>query len=414
MKFRRRALTALLAAGFLVAGVIPVVANDLEDELADVESAMDEIAAAASAASNNRSSVIGEIQTTETTMAGLLADLGQTRFALSLVGDDLIAQRAHLDGLRSELRDLYLELTDTRTDLDDSQVEALEWAVALYKTAGTKEAGVALVAEDLSSVSVGLAYLDRISETTDAAIHRLEALQQLEERQQERIEQREAAAEAEVERLDEMEQQLRALESQLAEQQAAVEAELANQKRLLRSIEEEIEHFETELAGLEAEQGRIRQAIADAAAKAKEKEEDDAGGGEVGGGEGATSGFVRPVPGPISSSFGPRLHPILGYSRMHTGVDFSAPHGQSIKATAAGTVIMATSFGGYGNTVVIDHGGGVTSLYAHQSSIAVGTGAWVGGGDVVGHVGSTGLSTGPHLHFEIRVEGTPVDPMQYL
>jgi murein DD-endopeptidase MepM/ murein hydrolase activator NlpD len=108
------------------------------------------------------------------------------------------------------------------------------------------------------------------------------------------------------------------------------------------------------------------------------------------------------------------MHPILGYRRLHTGVDMNAAYGDPIVAAADGRVIFTGWRGGYGNTVIIDHGGGVATLYAHQSSIAVGYGDVVNGGDVIGYIGSTGLSTGPHLHFEVRESGTPVDPAGYL
>ena len=99
---------------------------------------------------------------------------------------------------------------------------------------------------------------------------------------------------------------------------------------------------------------------------------------------------------------------------MHTGIDIGAPSGAPIVAAAAGTVLVAGWEEGYGNTVVIDHGGGIATLYGHQSSIAVAVGQSVTRGQVIGAVGSTGHSTGPHLHFEVRVNGSPVDPLGYL
>jgi murein DD-endopeptidase MepM/ murein hydrolase activator NlpD len=128
----------------------------------------------------------------------------------------------------------------------------------------------------------------------------------------------------------------------------------------------------------------------------------------TGGGSPSAAGFVWPVLGPVTSPFGWR------WGRMHEGIDIAAAAGTPIRAAAAGTVIYAGWLGGYGNLVVIDHGGGVATAYGHQSGIAVGTGAPVAQGQVIGYVGSTGHSTGPHLHFEVRVNGVPQDPLGYL
>lgn len=123
--------------------------------------------------------------------------------------------------------------------------------------------------------------------------------------------------------------------------------------------------------------------------------------------------MIKPVPGAINSSFGYRVHPIYGDSRLHAGVDFNAGIGTPIKAAKAGKVITASVLSGYGNVIVIDHGGGISTLYAHQSSFAVGVGAQVAQGQVIGYSGMSGNVTGPHLHFEVRVNGTPTDPMSY-
>lgn len=122
-------------------------------------------------------------------------------------------------------------------------------------------------------------------------------------------------------------------------------------------------------------------------------------------------GFIRPVSGPIVSGFGMRFHPILKMNRMHNGVDIAAPYGTPIKAAADGEVVSAGYRRGYGNTVIIDHGGGVATLYAHCSALTVGEGQTVKQGQVIGYVGATGLATGPHLHFEVRRNGEPVNPL---
>jgi murein DD-endopeptidase MepM/ murein hydrolase activator NlpD len=121
--------------------------------------------------------------------------------------------------------------------------------------------------------------------------------------------------------------------------------------------------------------------------------------------------ITTPTPGyRIGSSFGPRLHPILNIVRLHAGGDIGAPSGTPIHAPADGVVVLAEVRGGYGNTTVIDHGHSLGTLYAHQSRIVVEPGQIVQRGDLIGFIGSTGLSTGPHLHFETRVRGMPINP----
>jgi murein DD-endopeptidase MepM/ murein hydrolase activator NlpD len=122
----------------------------------------------------------------------------------------------------------------------------------------------------------------------------------------------------------------------------------------------------------------------------------------------SSQGLIWPVSGPLTSPFGMR------WGSLHPGIDIGVGYGTPIHAAAAGTVLVASYNGGYGNLVVLDHGSSIATAYAHQSSIAVTVGQTVSQGEVIGYVGSTGFSTGPHLHFEVRVNGTPVDPLGYL
>ena len=122
----------------------------------------------------------------------------------------------------------------------------------------------------------------------------------------------------------------------------------------------------------------------------------------------SSSGFIWPVNGPVVSPFGMR------WGRMHTGIDIAVGYGTPIHAAAAGRVIYAGWMDGYGNLVFVDHGNGISTGYAHQSSIAVSNGQTVSQGELIGYVGCTGHCFGPHLHFEVRVNGNPVDPLGYL
>ena len=130
----------------------------------------------------------------------------------------------------------------------------------------------------------------------------------------------------------------------------------------------------------------------------------------------SSGGFNWPASGPITSPFGYRSDPYAGSgsSEFHTGLDIGAPMGSTVTATAAGTVIYAAWYGGYGNAIIIDHGNGVSSLYGHLSQIFVSDRQEVQQSQAIGAVGSTGRSTGPHLHFEIRINGQPVDPASRL
>jgi murein DD-endopeptidase MepM/ murein hydrolase activator NlpD len=174
-------------------------------------------------------------------------------------------------------------------------------------------------------------------------------------------------------------------------------------RRLLTRLGSSAERYRAAIDDLEAEGRAIEQRLARIAARQR-----------VGGGRRPGAALQWPVNGVITSGYGYRTHPVLGYSRLHAGTDFGAATGTPIVAAAGGTVVSAGWMGGYGNAVVISHGGGLATLYAHQSRLAVGPGARVARGHVIGYVGSTGMSTGPHLHFEVRVNGVTTDPARYL
>ena len=125
-------------------------------------------------------------------------------------------------------------------------------------------------------------------------------------------------------------------------------------------------------------------------------------------GAASAAGFVWPVHGIFTSGFGWR------WGRMHEGIDLAVPNGTSVVASASGTVIVAGWMGGYGNLVVVDHGNGLATAYGHNTSVTVGVGQSVAQGQLIAYSGNTGHSTGPHVHFEVRVNGSPVDPLGYL
>ncbi|HXO18191.1 MAG TPA: M23 family metallopeptidase, partial [Candidatus Dormibacteraeota bacterium] len=205
--------------------------------------------------------------------------------------------------------------------------------------------------------------------------------------------QREEAAQEEARsQLDSLAGERRNLVELTAERRHSVASEVAEIESLSAAEESELE-------GLILERERELEAQQRAAGIA--------GGTES---QGARGGFSWPVTGTITSPFGWRSNPFGGSPEFHQGLDIAAPSGTTVTAAAAGTVIMAQWYGGYGNYVLIDHGGSYSTGYGHLSAIYVASGQTVQRGQAIGAVGSTGQSTGPHLHFEVRIAGKPVDP----
>ncbi len=194
---------------------------------------------------------------------------------------------------------------------------------------------------------------------------------------------------------------LQGLKDQALANRAAAKSEEDRQQELLKQVQEKKADFQSELNALQVESGAVgeflRQVQAGQKLAPRKKRT-----------------FRAPVGAPVSSGFGTRVHPILGEVRMHTGLDYAAGTGVPIKAAGSGIVVWAGPRGGYGNAVIIDHRNGLATLYAHQSRVSATVGQKVSAGQVVGFVGQTGMSTGPHLHFEVRELGAPVDPRWYL
>lgn len=191
------------------------------------------------------------------------------------------------------------------------------------------------------------------------------------------------------------------LKNEALANRAAARSEEDRQQALLQQVQDRKSDFQSELNALQVESGAVgeflRQVQAGQRLAPRKKRT-----------------FRAPVGAPMSSGFGTRTHPILGDVRMHTGIDYAANTGAPIKAAGNGIVVWAGPRGGYGNIVIIDHRNGLATLYAHQSRVGVTLGQKVSTGQVVGFVGQTGMSTGPHLHFEVRELGAPADPMLYL
>jgi len=231
----------------------------------------------------------------------------------------------------------------------------------------------------------------------------------------------EKIAEQDMQLVDEIEAERQKIANKKADLEVKRQ-ELAGLERETRLKREELEQKKVEkeqlLAALETEKATIERALKELeqasniiAAKIRAIQARNANKGNRFGGK-----LSWPTPGYtfITSDYGWRVHPILGIRRLHTGIDIGAPMGANVYSAGSGVVIFTGWLGAYGNAIVIDHGDGISTLYAHLSRISVREGQEVGNQEKIGDVGSTGWSTGPHLHFEVRVNGEPVNPWGYV
>jgi murein DD-endopeptidase MepM/ murein hydrolase activator NlpD len=205
----------------------------------------------------------------------------------------------------------------------------------------------------------------------------------------------------------------------IVEEKKGIESKRAEKNKLLADLEQQKGSYEKALNEMEAQskelEAVIRKLQAEEEARRKAQAQKNSGSSSRGGSIVATGRFTWPVPGysRISSSFGYRVHPVLGVGKLHTGTDIAAPSGANVVAADGGVVIQSGWLGAYGKAVIIDHGNGISTLYGHNSSLLVSAGQEVSQGQVIARVGMTGLATGPHSHFEVRINGTPTNPMQY-
>jgi len=305
--------------------------------------------------------------------------------------------RQKLEVLREELRLKKLELREAQAELVLEQQNFAQRAVLSYKSEDLDYLDVLLASSDFEDLVNRVTTIHDLLRGNNTLVGGLEHTRDKVDSEKDAIAGREDAVAEAARVLQEKSDELAALRAQQAASRAAALAVRQQKRGALKGVNKDLAELERQESQLLAESRALTSVVS--------------GSGSSGSGNGSLS---WPVSGPVVSSFGWRIHPILHYRKFHTGIDIAAGYGAPIHSSAAGTVIYASWMGGYGNVIIVDHGDGLSTLYAHQSSLATGNGAHVARGQTVGYVGSTGFSTGPHLHFEVRVNGNPVDPMGYL
>jgi murein DD-endopeptidase MepM/ murein hydrolase activator NlpD len=324
-----------------------------------------------------------QIETHEAQAGSLQAEARALNEQMIVLRKELAILDRDIERISAKVRSAQARIDQTQSEIDKVEGVASNQAVALYKTGATESLDALLGSKTLSELDDRLEFLGVAAEENTGALIRFHRLQ--------------LTIQAQHQELFNTQQDLKATRNEQARVFARLDESHTKLKDRLGKIEDLLGREYAQEGDLTVEMARIvgdiRAAQAVRAVTARGV---------------STQGFIWPLNGAITSYYGER------WGRMHTGIDIDGTSGQPVVASKDGAVIMASSYSGYGNTVIIDHGGGVATLYAHLSSFEVRSGQAVSQGEIVGGVGCTGSCTGDHLHFEVRVNGSPQDPMKFL
>lgn len=360
--------------------------------------------------------LLGQIEASAARKKELDAAVGALDAQVRAVQVEVAAAESRLAAVEGRQAETQARLDQAQAQLSEAKARLGRQAIAAYT--GQSEAvqfiDATLRSRDIGELVAKREYIKAVAGSQRETIVLHEKLRNEVDDLRQQLGQSRARAESQR---DEVASKRSALQAQRATQeatQAKVAAEVSEGTKLRTEVLARKKEFQSQADALQRESDMI------AATLRSRPSTPVGGGGSSGGGSSAPvapSGgrLSTPIPGAsILSGFGPRVHPIYGDVRVHTGLDYAASMGTPIRAAGDGVVISSGELGAYGIATLIDHGGGLATLYAHQSSTSVSAGEQVTRGQVIGRVGSTGASTGPHLHFEVRVNGTPVNPIPYL
>jgi murein DD-endopeptidase MepM/ murein hydrolase activator NlpD len=323
-----------------------------------------------------------------TTISRYSAEIDQLEGEVATLRNREAAVEAELEEAKQELHAEKERLIELRAHLRRAMIVLKERLVAIYK-AGTPDVLTVLLQSDgWSDLLERTEYLNRIQDQDNAVIDRVRDL-----RDQTR---------ATVDRLRVVKKRIEAKERELERTRLSLEARQADLVAARDARQGALDRVAAQESELE---GDVSDISAEIAAQLAATSSAPLPAGPV---QGSSSGLIWPVSGPVVSGFGMR------WGSMHEGIDIAVPAGTPIVAAASGSVVIAGWVGGYGNYTCIDHGGGLSTCYAHQSSFAASVGAGVSQGDIIGYVGCTGHCYGDHLHFEVRINGAATDPLGYL
>ena len=373
---------------------------ELERELEEVQAGIEDVELSVDANLDVLAATEQDLAVARRRLTTVEVDLEAARVRLALAGQDVAAGERRIAGVESRMALLEAQLAAIRAEILDATLSLERRAVDLYVGFFSAGRWAVLQQDNLVDLTLGRAYGGDLLAEADQEIRDLEALDQDRVEKEARLERERAVAAEELVLLEEHREQQSAELWEVERLRIEGQASVTAVEELLDGVQLQIQAYLQEKEGLLDDAERLGREIAYRKVLLTRALR--------------PGRLAWPVDGLITSGFGWRNHPILNRRIFHNGIDLDSPHGTPVRAAGDGRVILAQSWSGFGNTVVIQHGGDVTSIYGHLSRFGTSVGRDVREGNVIGYVGCTGLCTGPHLHFEVREDGAPVNPLKYL
>ena len=377
----RKATAVVLLSAFTLTCTVPAIAAG--NDVSNLQNQQQQINA-------EKAGVQSQIKEIKREKTERVKELNKLNSNLNAVQQSLDSINAEIASTEEQIAYTEMEIANKQRDYDGRMAIFNLRLKEMYQYGEVNFLEVLLQSSSLSDFLTRFEYLKYIANNDKKLLDEVTAMK--------------STLEDQKKSLDSMKVSLEANKKTQLEKSAELAAATQAQQQLVNQINSDLNAQFEILEDLEAESKAIASQIK--AIQAKNSSNNTS----------APGAYVWPCPSSrlITSEYGYRIHPIQGTKKMHTGIDIGAKSGTDIVASAGGTVIMAQYYGGYGNCVIVDHGGGVSTLYAHMSKIGVSNGQKVSAGQSIGKVGSTGNSTGPHLHFEVRINGNTQNPRNYV
>jgi murein DD-endopeptidase MepM/ murein hydrolase activator NlpD len=388
------------AVAVLLAALAAPASGDVYGRKQAIDARLQNVQAKIARASERERALAAEIASVNTRIRGLSGQVGDVSARLVTLESDLALHREKLDRLNELYRLQTARFLFFRHQYRLSLDRLGNRLIDIYEGGESSSLQVLLSSESFTDLISKAESMEAIGEqdkrvAEDVGVAKVEV-----RAQRERTKRFRAVVASETRTIAVRTEQVRAVREALLASERRLAAARSQKREGLVAIKESKAEYLHEAAGLERASASLAASIQAAQASSSYTPSSDS--------TPSAAGFIWPVSGPVVSPFGMR------WGRMHEGIDIAAAEGTPIHAAASGRVVYAGWMDGYGNLVAIDHGGGLSTAYAHQSSIATGVGQTVSQGQTIGYVGCTGHCFGPHLHFEVRVNGAPVDPLGYL